>query len=189
MRFDLTDLQLFVHILDSGTMMRRGDITLASASDAYAAWKSNRAAPCWSARRAGIANGGRSCAGPACAPGAGPDAAAARGHGEFGAGLAGQIRLRGNTSAVREHLPLAVGGFCCSTRKSRWSCRNAPVSRFWMACAKACAIWAWLPGMQTSLHHWPAWSAACGARSAGGRTRSRPSAGRTFQSDAGRSRA
>src|SRR3989442_5099250 len=30
---------------------------------------------------------------------------------EYGAGLAGHVRVCGNTSAVSEHLPLAVAGF------------------------------------------------------------------------------
>ena len=112
MRFDLTDLQLFVHILDCGTLTAaagRAHMTLASAS-----------------ARHGGATGLRLLARQA--RGVRPTAA---GHtlgqhardvlarmqrlrgdmAEYGAGLAGHVRVCGNTSAVGEHLPLAVSGF------------------------------------------------------------------------------
>ncbi|MEG1734142.1 MAG: LysR substrate-binding domain-containing protein [Comamonas sp.] len=115
MRFDLTDLQLFVHILDSGTMTaaaQRSHITLASASERVRGMEAQLGCALLMRQARGVQP---TAAGHTLGQHARQVLAqmqSLRGAmGEFGAGLAGQIRLRGNTSAVREHLPLAVSGF------------------------------------------------------------------------------
>lgn len=115
MRFDLTDLQLFVHILDSGTMTAAAalsHITLASASERVRGMEEQLSCALLERKARGVSP---TAAGHALGQHARQVLAQMQqlrgAMGEFGAGLAGQIRLRGNTSAVREHLPLAVGGF------------------------------------------------------------------------------
>lgn len=115
MRFDLTDLQLFVHILDCGTLTAaasQSNMTLASASERVRGMEAQLGAPLLERQARGVR----------------PTAA---GHtldqharqvllqmehlrgdlADYGNGLAGQVRLRGNTSAIAEHLPLALAGF------------------------------------------------------------------------------
>ena len=115
MRFDLTDLQLFVHILDSGTMTTAAalsHITLASASERVRGMEALLGTALLIRKARGVQP---TAAGHTLGQHARQvlsQMQLLRGAmGEFGAGLAGQIRLRGNTSAVREHLPLAVSGF------------------------------------------------------------------------------
>ncbi|MDR2298405.1 MAG: LysR family transcriptional regulator [Comamonas sp.] len=115
MRFDLTDLQLFVHILDSGTMTAAAalsHITLASASERVRGMEEQLGCALLMRKARGVQP---TAAGHTLGQHARQVLAQMQqlrgAMGEFGAGLAGQIRLRGNTSAVREHLPLAVGGF------------------------------------------------------------------------------
>lgn len=115
MRFDLTDLQLFVHILDSGTLTaaaQRSHLTLASASERVRGMEALLGCPLLLRKARGVQ---ATAAGHTLGQHARQVLAQMQqlrgAMGEFGAGLAGQIRLRGNTSAVREHLPQALGSF------------------------------------------------------------------------------
>ena len=115
MRFDLTDLQLFVHVLDCGTLTaaaERSHITLASASERIKGMESQLGCALLVRQARGVQS---TAAGHTLGQHARQvlqQMQSLRGAmSDFGAGLAGQVRLRGNTSAVREHLPLAVSGF------------------------------------------------------------------------------
>ena len=115
MRFDLTDLQLFVHILDKGTMTAAAalsHITLASASERIRGMEEQLGCALLQRKARGVIP---TAAGHTLGQHARQVLAQMQqlrgAMGEFGAGLAGQIRVRGNTSAIREHLPLAVSGF------------------------------------------------------------------------------
>ena len=115
MRFDLNDLQLFVHILDSGTMTaaaQRAHITLASASERVRGMEAQLGCALLLRQPRGVLP---TAAGHTLGQHARQvllQMQSLRGAmSDFGAGLAGQLRLRGNTSAVREHLPMAVSGF------------------------------------------------------------------------------
>ena len=115
MRFDLTDLQLFVHVLDCGTLTaaaQRSHLTLASASERVRGMEELLGCALLVRKARGVLP---TAAGHTLGQHARQVLAQMQqlrgAMGEFGAGLAGQIRLRGNTSAVREHLPLAVAGF------------------------------------------------------------------------------
>lgn len=114
-RFDLTDLQLFVHILDSGTMTAAAalsHITLASASERVRGMESQLGCALLTRQARGVQP---TAAGHTLGQHARQvlrQMQSLRGAmGDFGSGLAAQVRLRGNTSAVREHLPLAISGF------------------------------------------------------------------------------
>lgn len=115
MRFDLTDLQLFIHILDSGTLTAaagQSHMTLASASERVRGMEAQLGAPL-------LERGARGVRPTAAGHTLGQHARQVlrqmehlRGDlADYGNGLAGQVRVRGNTSAVAEHLPLAVAGF------------------------------------------------------------------------------
>ena len=115
MRFDLTDLQLFVHVLDCGTLTaaaQRSHLTLASASERVRGMEELLGCALLVRKARGVQP---TAAGHTLGQHARQVLAQMQqlrgAMGEFGAGLAGQVRLRGNTSAVREHLPLAVAGF------------------------------------------------------------------------------
>lgn len=115
MRFDLTDLQLFVHILDCGTLTaaaQRCHLTLASASERVRGMEELLGCALLLRKPRGVQ---ATAAGHTLVQHARQVLAQMQqlrgAMGEFGAGLAGQIRLRGNTSAIREHLPLAISGF------------------------------------------------------------------------------
>lgn len=115
MRFDLTDLQLFIHILDNGTLTAAAALshmTLASASERVRGMEAQLGA-------ALLERGARGVRPTAAGHTLGLHARQVlqqmehlRGDlADFGNGLAGQVRVRGNTSAVAEHLPQAVVGF------------------------------------------------------------------------------
>lgn len=115
MRFDLTDLQLFAHILDSGTLTaaaQRSHLTLASASERVRGMEDLLGCRLLVRKARGVLP---TPAGHTLGQHARQVLAQMQqlrgAMGEFGAGLAAQIRLRGNTSAIREHLPQALGGF------------------------------------------------------------------------------
>lgn len=114
-RFDLADLQLFVHILDCGTLTAaaaQSHVTLAAASERVRSMEQLLGT--------GLLERGAHHVRPTAA-----------GHklgqharqvlrqmallhsdlADYANGLTGQIVLRGNTSAVAEHLPQAVAGF------------------------------------------------------------------------------
>jgi len=115
MRFDFTDLQLFVHILDSGTLTAAAALshmTLASASERVRGMEAQLGAPL-------LERGARGVRPTAAGHTLGQHARLVllqmqhlRGDlADYGNGLAGQVCLRGNTSAVAEHLPQALAGF------------------------------------------------------------------------------
>ena len=115
MRFDLTDLQLFVHILDCGTLTAaaaRSHMTLASASERVRGMEEQLGCALLTRQARGVRP---TAAGHTLGQHARDVLARMqrlRGDmAEYGAGLAGHVRLCGNTSAVGEHLPLAVAGF------------------------------------------------------------------------------
>lgn len=115
MRFDLTDLQLFVHILDCGTLTAaatRSHMTLASASERVRGMEAQLGCALLTRQARGVRP---TAAGHTLGQHARDVLARMqrlRGDmAEYGAGLAGHVRLCGNTSAVGEHLPLAVAGF------------------------------------------------------------------------------
>lgn len=115
MRFDLTDLQLFVHILDCGTLTAaagRAHMTLASASERVRGMEAQLGCALLARQARGVRP---TAAGHTLGQHARDVLARMqrlRGDmAEYGAGLAGHVRVCGNTSAVGEHLPLAVAGF------------------------------------------------------------------------------
>ncbi|WP_336695857.1 LysR family transcriptional regulator [Delftia acidovorans] len=115
MRFDLTDLQLFVHILDCGTLTAaagRAHMTLASASERVRGMEAQLGCALLARQARGVRP---TAAGHTLGQHARSVLAQMqrlRGDmAEYGAGLAGHVRVCGNTSAVSEHLPLAVAGF------------------------------------------------------------------------------
>ena len=115
MRFDLTDLQLFVHILDCGTLTAaagRAHMTLASASERVRGMEAQLGCALLARQARGVRP---TAAGHTLGQHARDVLARMqrlRGDmAEYGAGLAGHVRVCGNTSAVGEHLPLAVSGF------------------------------------------------------------------------------
>lgn len=115
MRFDLTDLQLFVHILDCGTLTAaagRAHMTLASASERVRGMEAQLGCALLARQARGVRP---TAAGHTLGQHARSVLAQMqrlRGDmAEYGAGLAGHVRVCGNTSAVGEHLPLAVAGF------------------------------------------------------------------------------
>jgi DNA-binding transcriptional LysR family regulator len=113
MRFDLTDLQLFVHILDCGTLTAaagRSHMTLASASERVRGMEEQLGCALLARQARGVRP---TAAGHTLGQHARDVLARMqrlRGDmAEYGAGLAGHVRLCGNTSAVSEHLPLPRG--------------------------------------------------------------------------------
>ncbi|MDR0201905.1 MAG: LysR family transcriptional regulator [Delftia acidovorans] len=115
MRFDLTDLQLFVHILDCGTLTAaagRAHMTLASASERVRGMEAQLGCALLARQARGVRP---TAAGHTLGQHARSVLAQMqRLRGDMaasGAGLAGHVRGCGNTSAVGEHLPLAVAGF------------------------------------------------------------------------------
>ncbi|MEX8195066.1 LysR family transcriptional regulator [Comamonas guangdongensis] len=115
MRFDLTDLQLFVHVLDSGTLTaaaQRSHLTPASASERVRGMEELLGTALLVRQARGVQP---TAAGHTLGQHARQvlrQMQSLRGAmGDFGSGLAAQVRLRGNTSAIREHLPLAISGF------------------------------------------------------------------------------
>ena len=115
MRFDLTDLQLFVHILDSGTLTAaaaQSHMTLASASERVRGMEMHLGT-------ALLERGARGVRPTEAGHTLGLHARHVlqqmeRMHGdlgEYGNGLVGQIIVRANAAAVGEHLPAAVAGF------------------------------------------------------------------------------
>ena len=114
MRFDLTDLRLFLHVQETGSITagaRRSNMTLASAS-ACAAWKTRWACPCCCAARAARepTPAGRTLAHHARLVLAQMDRM--RGDlDQYGQGLKGLVRVQCNTTALSEHLPPVLGEF------------------------------------------------------------------------------
>jgi DNA-binding transcriptional LysR family regulator len=115
MRFDLTDLQLFINVCDAGTITggaRRTHITLASASERIRAMETTLGAPLLVRERRGVrlTPAGHSLAFHARTVVLQLDHMRQE-LGRYGSGLKGHIRLLCNTSALSEHLPLTLATF------------------------------------------------------------------------------
>jgi len=115
MRFDLTDLRLFLNVHEAGTITRgaeRSHMTLASASERIRGMEESLGLPLLLRERRGVQ--------------ATPAGRTLLHHarlmlqqmeqlqlelGGYGAGLTGHVRLLCNTSALSEHLPQVLGAF------------------------------------------------------------------------------
>ncbi|WP_027014950.1 LysR family transcriptional regulator [Comamonas composti] len=115
MHFDLIDLQLFAHVLDAGSITGaagRSHMTLASASERIRAMEDSLGC-------ALLTRGARGVQPTPAGHALGQHARAMllqmhklRGDmADYGAGLAGHVRVCGNTSAVSQHLPPALASF------------------------------------------------------------------------------
>jgi molybdate transport repressor ModE-like protein len=115
MRFDLTDLKLFVHIADSGSITagaQRVHLSLPSASARVRAMEQALAVPLLERGRRGVqpSAAGRALLHHARVIARQVDDMHAE-LAEFSSGLKGQIRLLCNTSAMTEFLPDALAAF------------------------------------------------------------------------------
>ncbi len=121
MRFDLTDLRLFVHIVEAGTITggaERSHITLASASQRVLGMEDALGSPLLLRERLGVrpTEAGRTLLHHARL--VLQQMEHLRGDlGDYGAGLQGHVRLLCNTSAMTEHLPEALGEFLAAHPK------------------------------------------------------------------------
>jgi len=121
MRFDLTDLQLFTHIAEAGSITggaERSHITLASASQRVRGMEDALGTPLLLRARRGAepTEAGRTLLHHARLvlqqmERLRGELGDHRGPGHQGAGLRGHIRMWCNTSAMTEHLPEALGTF------------------------------------------------------------------------------
>ncbi|APW38661.1 LysR family transcriptional regulator [Rhodoferax koreense] len=115
MRFDLTDLQLFAHIAETGSITAgaaRSHMTLASASQRVRGMEERLGAPLLLRGRQGVqvTEAGRTLLHHARL--VLQQMERLRGElGDYGAGLHGHIRLLCNTSAMAEHLPAPLAAF------------------------------------------------------------------------------
>ncbi|MDM0103565.1 LysR family transcriptional regulator [Variovorax sp. J22R24] len=115
MRFDLTDLRLFVHIVDAGTITNgaaQTHMTLASASQRVLGMEGDLGTPLLLRSRQGVrpTEAGHTLVHHARL--VLEQMERLRGElGEYGGGLQGHVRLLCNTSAMTEHLPEALGSF------------------------------------------------------------------------------
>jgi len=115
MRFDLTDLRLFLNVLEAGSITAGGEathMTLASASERIRGMEGTLGTPLLVRERRGVrpTAAGHTLAQQARLVLHQVD----RLQGElagYGRGLKGHIRLLCNTSALSEHLPQALSGF------------------------------------------------------------------------------
>lgn len=115
MRFDLTDLRLFLHVLEAGTITGGAEsthMTLASASERIRGMEDTLGVPLLLRDHRGVrlTPAGRTLAHHARLVLLQVD------HmqgdlGEYGRGLKGHVRLLCNTSALSEHLPEVLSGF------------------------------------------------------------------------------
>ena len=115
MRFDLTDLRLFVQVHAAGTITggaALSHMTLASASERIRAMEDSLGAPLLLRVPRGVqpTPAGRSLLQHARQVLQQIDRLQAE-LGDYGAGLKGQVRLLCNTSALSEHLPRVLSGF------------------------------------------------------------------------------
>jgi DNA-binding transcriptional LysR family regulator len=115
MRFDLTDLQLFINVCEAGTITggaQRTHLTLASASERIRAMEGTLGAPLLVRERRGVrpTPAGLSLAFHARTVVLQMDHMRQE-LGRYGSGLKGHIRLLCNTSALSEHLPLTLATF------------------------------------------------------------------------------
>lgn len=115
MRFDLTDLRLFAHVHQAGSITggaALSHMTLASASERIRAMEDSLGAPLLTRQPRGVqpTPAGRSLLQHARAVLLQIERLQAD-MGSHGAGLQGQVRLLCNTSALSEHLPRVLAGF------------------------------------------------------------------------------
>lgn len=115
MRFDLTDLRLFLHIHDTGTITagaRRAHMTAASASERIRGMEDTLGVPLLTRghRATTVTDAGRTLVHHARAVLAHMDRLHAE-LGQYGHGLAGHVRLLCNTVALSEYLPDALAPF------------------------------------------------------------------------------
>lgn len=115
MRFDLTDLRLFLHVHEAGTITggaERSHMTLASASERVRGMEQALGVELLLRARRGVqvTPAGRTLVHHARL--VLQQMEQLQGElAEYGAGLKGHVRLLCNTSALSEHLPRALGGF------------------------------------------------------------------------------
>lgn len=118
MRFDLTDLRLFLNVLEAGTITGGADgthLTLASASERIRGMESMLGVPLLLRGRRGVhpTPAGRTLAQHARL--VLQQMERLRGElGAYGTGLRGHVRLLCNTSALSEHVPRALSSFLAS---------------------------------------------------------------------------
>lgn len=115
MRYDLTDLRLFLHVHAAGTITggaERSHMTLASASERIRGMEQALGGPLLVRERRGVqaTPAGRTLLHHARLVLAQMERLQAE-LGDYAAGLKGHVRLLCNTSALSEHLPPVLGGF------------------------------------------------------------------------------
>jgi len=115
MRFDLVDLQLFLHIVDAGSITagsRRAHLALASASERVQNMEAALGVPLLVRGRRGVQPTAAGLALQRHARLVFQQLARLRAElGEHAAGLKGQVRLLCNTAALSEYLPEVLAGF------------------------------------------------------------------------------
>ncbi len=115
MRFDLVDLQLFLHVLDAGSITagsRRAHLALASASERIQHMEETLGVPLLVRGRRGVQPTAAGLALQRHARLVFQQLARLRAElGEHAAGLKGQVRLLCNTAALSEYLPERLAGF------------------------------------------------------------------------------
>jgi molybdate transport repressor ModE-like protein len=115
MRFDLTDLQLFLHIRDAGSITggaRRSNMTLASASERIRGMEDALGEPLLIRNRRGVVEtpAGRTLAHHARL--VTQQIEHLKGElSQYGKGVRGHVRLRSNAAALSEHLPEVLADF------------------------------------------------------------------------------
>lgn len=115
MRFDLTDLRLFLNVLQAGTITAGADrthMTLASASERVRGMEAEIGVPLLTRNKHGVqpTEAGRTLLHHARAVLQQMDLMLSE-LGEYGAGIQGHVRLLCNTSALTEHLNEALSSF------------------------------------------------------------------------------
>lgn len=115
MRFDLTDLRLFLNVHEAGTITdgaRRSNMTLASASERIRGMENHLGVPLLRRERRGVrpTPAGRTLVHHARVVLAQVERMRAE-LGDYGAGLTGHVRLLCNTSALSEYLPDLLSSF------------------------------------------------------------------------------
>lgn len=115
MRYDLIDLQLFLHVLDAGSITggaARAHLALASASERIAAMEASLGVPLLVRGRRGVQPTAAGAALQRHARLVFQQLARMRAElGDHAAGLKGQVRLLCNTAALSEYLPDVLAGF------------------------------------------------------------------------------
>jgi DNA-binding transcriptional LysR family regulator len=143
LRFDLTDLRLFVNVLEAGTLTAGAEashLALASASARILAMEDSLGAPLLLRKPRGVQ---ATPAGSALLKHATlmlQQAERMRGElAEYAEGLKGHVRLLANTVALHEYLPAALGAFLLSHRQVNVSASQAAGDETVMALANGSA--------------------------------------------------